>query len=192
MKLLPTVFLLFFSFQYLVLAEEAYETSKSRVWGKRMANRFFIRNTLIEIFGDTAKVKEIIDANYMKGGKSVGGPCDIYEQVYHDNNKVLDPLTECHGGKGAAKYPLFPETNILRTSLLTKTCHELIWSNPLPPHFQKISFSSLLDTISENFYPYGGDEKLKELIKKKYKDPSKEAEKEILLTYCLSPGWQRL
>jgi len=154
----------------------------------RFAGRFFIRNTLIDIFGNEAS--EIIDRNYFKVGKQVGGPCDIYEQVYHEHDKMVDPTRECPGGKPAAKFPLYPKTNILRSSHMMKTCYELVYRRPIPKVFQ--GTSNFLKVVSKKFYPYGGDEKLQKKLHSKYKVWDEPRLKEALLTYCLSPGWQRL
>ncbi|TNE97516.1 MAG: hypothetical protein EP326_11330 [Deltaproteobacteria bacterium] len=155
---------------------------------ERFAGRFFIRNTLMEIFGKSAE--PIIEANYFKAGKQVGGPCDIYEQVYHEHDHMEDPTRECPGGKPASKYPHFPKTNILRSSHLLKTCYELVYKQPIPSSLQ--GQNDFIKSVSKKFYPFGGDEKLRETLSLKFKKWDLESRKEALFTYCLSPGWQRL
>lgn len=167
-----------------------YEEKTSVVIKKRdrFAGRFFIRNTLLEIFGKEAE--PIIERNYFKAGKQVGGPCDIYEQVYHDHDQMLDPTRECPGGKPASKYPMFPESNILRSSHMMKTCYELVYKMPLP---RSLSGSKdILSLVSKKFYPFGGDEKLQKKLRSKYKVWDRPRIQEALFSYCLSPGWQRL
>lgn len=164
----------------------------------RFAGRYFIKNTLIEIFGKAAE--PVIEKNYFKTGKQVGGPCDIYEQVFHEQNKVNDPDTECVTGKPGVNFPHFPRSGILRTSHIVKTCYELIYGQPLSKRLKKqfnnkVNSKVMIGTISKMFYPYGGDEALFDHLVKKYdknERPSNEMRKQVLLSFCLSPGWQTL
>jgi|GEM_PF-5867552 len=155
----------------------------------RFANRFFIKNTLIEIFGDTEQVKSLIDKNFFKVGGQVGGPCDIYEQVYHSPEELLDPNVECPKGKSASKFDLFPKSNLLRSSYLVKTCYELSINRELPSNLRSELF---FKNLSRAFYPYGGDKELMIVVKSKYSDLSGISRKKALLTYCVSSKWQEL
>lgn len=180
--------LVFISIVPLLFAQD-YEknTSTGVVKEKRFAGRQFIKNTLVEVFGESSS--SLIDEVYFKVGKQVGGPCDIYEQVYYEHDKVLNPSVECPGGKPASKNSLFPKTNILRSSHILKTCYEISINKDLPKKFQGKDY---LKKISNSFYPFGGDEKLKKKLSKKSQNKGEEAIKKTLLTYCLSPGWQTL
>ncbi len=181
--------LIFFLISFRLFAQD-YDEIKGNVISRpeRFASRYFIRNTLIEIFGKEAS--EVIDKNYFKAGKQVGGPCDIYEQVYHDHDKMVDPTRECPGGKPASKFPMFPDSNILRSSHMMKTCYELVYKGPFAKRL--LREKKFEETLSQSFYPYGGDEKLKGILKKSLLSKDEEERRKALLTYCLSPGWQTL
>lgn len=168
---------LFFLFIFSVIAQETTQ----------FHNRFFVRNTLGEIFGP--KSHAIIDELYYKAGAYVGGPCDVYEQVYHQENSLSRPNARCFGGKQASKYPLFVESSILRTSLILKTCHALVEQLNWDERFDNSSF---MKQVSRKFYPYGGDDELFNFLKAKYPEPNDSHKKEILLSYCISPGWQKV
>ncbi len=186
------VFLTLLLFGFVVGVWSQSDPYKRKVEGSgapRMGNRFFVKNTLLEVFGNNEHHRKIIDKNFFKAGESVGGPCDICEQVYHQPEEVFEPESECVGGKGVSKVAHFPKTNILRTTHLIKTYTGLVLGLP---EDQEIFKGNILEKSSYAFYPYGGDIEIRKSLQKKAPFNSLELKKEVLLTYCLSPQWQSL
>jgi len=190
------LFILFFT---QVSHSMEYKEGEKRIIEKkeRFADRFFIKNTLIEIFGKSSS--SLIDKNFFKTGKQVGGPCDIYQQVYHQPDQLLESDSECVTGKQGVNFPHYASQNILRSAHLFKTCYEIIYRQALGKKLKghyKISktLEELISMTSKEFYPLEQNGKLDQLLKAKYKKLPKKRElhQKILLTYCLSPEWQRL
>jgi hypothetical protein len=164
----------------------------------RFSDRFFIKNTLLEIFGK--EIEDIIDLNYFKTGKQVGGSCDIYEQVFYTDSKLADKNKECVNGKTGVTFPLYPENSLLRSANILKTCYLIIHNRPLSKSLKKKLFSknkesSIAINAYREFYPYGGNSELLNLLKNKKKgffEGTEEFSKKILFDLCLSPTWQIL
>lgn len=192
-------FLLIFLFIVSPALAMEYSEGDKTIFAKkeRFADRFFIKNTLLEIFGKSNS--STIDEKFFKTGKQVGGPCDIYQQVYHKPDQVLDSDSECVTGKQGGHFPHYASNNILRTAHLFTTCYEIIYRNPLSKkimnqYSKAKSLEDLITAISKSFYPLEKNISLDDVLKNKYKKlpKNRELHQKILLTYCLSPDWQRL
>jgi hypothetical protein len=188
-------------FAFLTPADSSdYETKTNNAVRRevRFADRFFVKNTLMEIFGK--EVEQIINKNYFKAGKQVGGGCDIYEQVFYTETDLEDPDSECINGKTGRTFPHYPQNTLLRSANILKTCYEIIYQRSLSKDLMKRTHSNIEKTsFSElafkEFYPYGGNDKLLNLIKAKKKgffEGTEDFSKKIFFDLCLSPNWQKL
>lgn len=151
-------------------------------------NRHYIKNKLIEVFG--VESKAVILKSFFFATNDLGGPCDIYSQVYNNEKSVLDPFTKCPGGKAGSKISMYGKDSPLRSAALLKTCHKLSSSFNQP---QKV-----VDPVKqayESFYPFDLRPKLKLKVDKELGALNLKPQEKLrksLFTFCLSPGWQEI
>lgn len=150
-----------------------------------LGNRHFLKAKLIKIFGESSE--KIINENLFFSSSDVGGPCDIYEQVFHYSENLLDENKKCIGGKSGSRYPLKGRHSNLRTASLIKTCFNLVENKEI---IKNVSLrSKSLESHYKLFYPYNKSPKLLEEIKKNSSNDT-QGLKKALFTICLSPDWQ--
>ncbi len=166
--------------------------TKANLHPKTYGNKFFITNRLFKIFGKESL--PILEENIITSHPDLAGPCDIYEQVYVKREETESIYKECIRGKIGTLSPLTGKNTVIRTSLITKTCMDLLNSPKVLGHLEEKHRKSenLIQAIHNDFYPL--DVK-KELLSKGYSIEEdhffkKDILKRTYLLFCLSEDWQ--
>jgi hypothetical protein len=132
----------------------------------------------------------IINNNYYHSGSSVAGPCDFYEQVFNQKDKPVDTNSRCVGGKVATKNKMYAENTSLRSAAIIKTCILLTQKKSL----LQTSYAKQKPSVElayRHFYPFNGGEEYFDLIKMSKEKTLIKEYKKAMLSFCLTPNWQR-
>jgi hypothetical protein len=181
---------------------EYKETEVKSVISKKIviADRLFVSNTLVDIFGN--KARKYTDKFIMENVSFFGGPCDIYEQIRPDERSIKDQTTSCYNRKSNSKELLNPRSSLLRSGNIVKTCTAITTDKDVMKLFfdqfkmkKKKHFNEeVLKKLHNIFYPLDPItknqlDKLKLLFNI---SPSQDRWNILAYTYCLSPDWRVL
>ncbi len=166
--------------------------SKVNLIPKSYGNKFYITNRLSKIFGDNSL--PILEENIIASHPDLAGPCDIYEQVYVEREKTETIYKECIRGKIGILAPLTGKNTVIRTSLITKACIDILNHSKVMDYLEEKTKNSsdLIQSIHDEFYPL--DKKTELISKGRIIEKEYFFKKDILkrsyLLFCLSEDWQ--
>lgn len=163
-----------------------------------LANRHYIANTLNEIFGK--KSLKYTDQFITSNIELFGAPCNIYDQIRVEENKVKDLKSSCFDRKGNHKAPIRPNSSILRSGYMIKVC-KLITADELlmNEYFMKKGISSSDEfstsnflSIYNDFYPFNAPStQIQKSFQKIHATAnSSTAWNYIVYGLCISTKWQ--
>ena len=164
-----------------------------------LANRFLVQNILIDIFSDQARIytNKFIIPNI----STFGGPCDLYEQVRKERNKVYSIESSCFGNKSNHKVSLNVDSSALRAGFMLKTCKSITSDDKVMRTFYKkyeisgpndFSITSL-KKLHRDFFPLESiSDKQVTALKRLFYSSTANKWQSVALAYCISPRWHLL
>lgn len=180
----------------------------------QMADRFYISNVLIDIFGEQVDQYGLINHRIVRNQAIFGGPCDKYERVYNENTRSdgskfftsQNVDSECRAGvEWTTKHHL--NSTSLRQGWMIRTCEDIFAHQPQAIQYALGNLGILTNSVytKDRSYEhvqsiYQAFHGVKSLHREVYetllvhgKDLSdKDFWEGTLMTFCISPEWQAL